>query len=145
MRTRTWIAYILVTCLSMAGCQSVEENISNDDSVQNIDTDINVDTTISILNSSVDRFIHIINSKNVRSIHSIFSGEIEVVEFAISGESKVKNKFIKDIKLPKSVLILFITRDNKVLIPSGSLQLQEHDIFVCIGTRDSIKSLQGIF
>ncbi len=107
--------------------------------------DMNIDTTISSLNSSVDRFVHIINSKNVKSLHSILSGEIEVVEFAVSGDSKIKNKYIKDIKLPKSILILFISRDEKIFIPTGSSQLLENDTFACIGTRHSIKMLQDFF
>ena len=108
-------------------------------------TDINIDSTISSLNSSVDKFIHIINSKNVKSVHSILSGEMEVVEFSISNESKMKNKIIKDIKLPKSVLVLFIARNEKIFIPTGAFKLLENDIFACIGTRDSIKTLQDFF
>ena len=109
-----------------------------------IASNLDIDTTISILNSSVDTFMAVINSKHMKSVHSIFSGEVEVVEFSIDERSKIKNKMIKDIKLPLLTLILFIERDNKILIPNGSFQLLEGDIFACIGTRDSIRHLQGI-
>ncbi len=98
-----------------------------------------------MLNASVDRFIHIVNSKNVKSLHSIFSGEIEVIEFTISSESKIKDKLIKDIRLPKETLILFILRNDEIFIPTGGFKLLENDVFACIGKRNSMKTLQGFF
>ena len=106
---------------------------------------LDIDSTISILNSSVDRFIRIINSKHIKGVYSILSGEVEVVEFSIVESSKLKNKLIKDIKFPDAVLILFITRDKNIFIPSGDFEFLEDDVLACIGTRDSIKTLQGLF
>lgn len=111
----------------------------------NMSVNIDIDSTISMLNASVDRFIHIVNSKNVKSLHSIFSGEIEVIEFTISSESKIKNKLIKDTRLPKETLILFILRDDEIFIPSGKFKLLENDVFACIGKREAMKTLQGFF
>ncbi len=111
----------------------------------NMSVNIDIDSTISMLNASVDRFIHIVNSKNVKSLHSIFSGEIEVIEFTISNESKIRNKLIKDIRLPKSTLILFILRDNHIFVPTGKFKILKNDVFACIGKREAMKTLQGFF
>ncbi len=106
---------------------------------------LDIDSTISILNASVDRFIRIINSKHVKGVYSVASGEVEVVEFKIGEDSKLKSEYVKDIKFPEDVIMLFITREGKIFIPSGSFKFLENDTLACIGTRDAIKSLQDFF
>ena len=56
---------------------------------------------------------------NVETLYHLFDHRVEAVEFKIDKESKVTNVPIMKLKLKDNLLICFIFRRGKVIIPSG--------------------------
>lgn len=60
--------------------------------------------------------------------------DMTVTEEMLNAGSQVKN-----LRLPEGVLIIMIKRDNKYLIPNGSLVLKPHDLLLVIAQSDVVK------
>ena len=59
------------------------------------------------------------------------SGEKIIIEFIIKHNHRFENKRIKDIKLPKDVLIVSIKKGEKTTIPNGDTILETNDLIMC--------------
>lgn len=70
--------------------------------------------------------------------------ESEFVELAVSPASRVVGKQIVDLHLPKSVLIVLLTRGEAYLTPRGATILQEGDDLLILADRPSVPMLQEL-
>ncbi|MBC8184002.1 hypothetical protein H8E88_23145 [candidate division KSB1 bacterium] len=64
-------------------------------------------------------------------------GAIE--QYLIEEKSSLVNKKLKDIQLPKNVLLGAVVRENKVIIPDGQTTLKIGDRVTFIGEKDEIE------
>jgi len=65
-------------------------------------------------------------------------GKVSIASYSVNELDEMENKKIKDIILPKSVLIVAILRDGEIIIPNGDTTLQKNDIIYLIGEKESI-------
>ena len=78
--------------------------------------------------------------------------EKQVVEFEVAPNSEADSRRIVDLKLPRGVLILLVTRDGQEIVPNGGTILYQGDIiqvladanFVCHGGDVFTKTRIGI-
>ena len=66
------------------------------------------------------------------------------MELAVSPASRVVGKQIVDLHLPKSVLIVLLTRGEAYLTPRGATILQEGDDLLILADRPSVPMLQEL-
>ncbi len=104
---------------------------------------LTIDATISLNNTIVNSILKLVRKGNIRSVHSLAEGKIEFVEITCQKGDKFDSRAIKDLKLPKDTLILFITRDKQNLLPSGNLVILAGDNLVIITTGESMKKLEN--
>uniref|UniRef100_A0A7C3YG80 Trk system potassium transporter TrkA n=1 Tax=Geoglobus ahangari TaxID=113653 RepID=A0A7C3YG80_9EURY len=71
-------------------------------------------------------------------------GELELVEIAVREDSQVVSKKIKEIKLPRDVIIAAIYRDDRIIVPRGDTVIKANDKLAVLGRRDSIKVLREV-
>ena len=69
----------------------------------------------------------------------------ELIEFIIPENSKVNEKRIYELGMPKNSLIAMILRDDKYIIPSGTLQLKANDVLYILIDKDNQEILNQIF
>lgn len=62
------------------------------------------------------------NSKNsnVETLYHMFDYQVEAIEFRVDGKNSVTDIPLKDLRLKEDVLISFINRNGKIIIPTGS-------------------------
>lgn len=62
------------------------------------------------------------NSKdnNIETLYHMFDYRVEAIEFLVDETSEVTDIPLKDLRLKKDVLISFINRNGKIIIPTGS-------------------------
>lgn len=56
---------------------------------------------------------------NIETLYHMFNQRVEAIEFKIDKDSKVTNKPLSELNIKKNVLISFINRHGKIIIPSG--------------------------
>lgn len=72
-------------------------------------------------------------------------GKIRLFEAKINQRSKLAGIAIKNLKLPKGVLIGLILRDHRMIIPHGNDVLEVHDNAYFIGFPEAIEKFSGKF
>lgn len=65
-------------------------------------------------------------------------GKVSIVNYKVNELEGMEGKKIKDINIPKSVLIAAILRDGEVIIPYGDTLLHDNDTIYLIGEKESI-------
>lgn len=73
------------------------------------------------------------------------NGKVAMSEFRIASDFYLNAKCIKNINLPKRVLIVAIKRDDEMIIPNGDTVLYTDDILYMIGVRDEIKNFTKMY
>jgi trk system potassium uptake protein len=69
---------------------------------------------------------------------------VEAIEFFVSENSNVTDIPLRDLKLKKHLLICFINRNGKIIIPTGNDCIQKNDTVMIITTHTGFTNLQDI-
>ena len=80
----------------------------------------------------------------IKSIHSIIEERGEVFEARALESSNIVGKPLKSLKLPKSICIGAIFKDNNMVIPKGDTIVDVNDIIVVFAEKKSVKKLETI-
>jgi len=97
-----------------------------------------IEATVSPKSSAVDSILKFIRRGTIKSVHTIFGGKAQVIEFIIEKKCPVLNTALKNIKMPKSSLILSVNRDEHRFVPDGDFIIKEKDILIVICTLKSL-------
>jgi trk system potassium uptake protein TrkA len=81
----------------------------------------------------------------IRGLHNLRDGFAEVFEAEVSDTSQLANQHVRDITLPKDVILGAIVRDGKVIIPNEDEMIKTEDILIMLASRDQAKTLEKIF
>lgn len=81
---------------------------------------------------------------NVETLYHLFDHRVEAVEFKIDKESKVTNTPIMKLKLKNNLLICFIFRRGKVIIPSGQDCILPGDSVMIVTTHTGFNDISNI-
>ena len=81
---------------------------------------------------------------NVETLYHLFDHRVEAVEFKIDKESKVTNIPIMKLKLKDNLLICFIFRRGKVIIPSGQDCILPGDHVMVVSTHTGFRDINNI-
>jgi len=73
------------------------------------------------------------------------NGKVAMSEFKIATEYYLNEKCIKNINLPRHILIVAIKRNDQMLIPNGETILYTGDILYIIGVKEEIKNFTKMY
>jgi len=94
--------------------------------------------------SAINTILQYIRRGKVLSAKSIKGEEAEVMEAVALPSSDIVGKPLKDISMPKGVLLISIIHENNVTIPSGTSVIEPDDRVVIFARRDAIPKLEKI-
>lgn len=85
-------------------------------------------------------------NSNVETLYNLFDNRVEAIEFRVNEPSSVTGKKLKDLnrKLKKNLLIAFINRNGKILIPSGNDSIEVGDTVMLVTTHTGFNDIQDI-
>lgn len=86
-----------------------------------------------------------IESAGMRLLASLNRGRASICEIILPKDSKLDGKALKDIELPKSSLVISVTRNENLIIPKGDTKVYSGDEVVAVCDVDSQKKLLKIF
>jgi len=81
---------------------------------------------------------------DILSLTSVAEGGAEIIEARIGSESKLSGKTLQEASLPKSSLVGSIIRDNKIIIPSGTDQINVGDRVIFFTLKESIREVEKL-
>lgn len=91
--------------------------------------------------SSILRYVR---RGDILSLTAIAEDRAEIIESRVGDNSALKDKLLKEAKLPKNTIIGMIIRDNQMIVPSGSDIIGKGDKLIIFTLRESIKEIEKI-
>lgn len=110
-----------------------------------IASSLGIDVAFSPTDSMVTSVLQYMRRDTMHAVYSISGGEVEVLEMLVEETSKVAGHRIRDLKLPKSTLVLSVTRGEQNIIPGGNLVLEQGDYVIIIVYKKSAPQIEKLF
>ena len=83
-------------------------------------------------------------SSEIDTLYHLFDSKAEAIEFRIKEASPVVGKELKDLHLKSDLLIAFINRRGKIIIPSGSDTIEVGDSVMIVTTHTGLNEIRDI-
>ena len=83
-----------------------------------------------------------IKAPGVTAIEHLVEGRLQVRQLRVSPESSFIGKKIKDVDLPRDVLLTAIHREGEVLIPGGNDRLKPGDEIMVVGRKEAMGDVE---
>ena len=87
----------------------------------------------------------IITVAKALDVENFVGGKARLLEYKIAENSPLVNKMVKHCEFPKDTLIVGITRNEELFIPSGETVLHQEDKVIFMGLSHSLDILAGKF
>lgn len=81
---------------------------------------------------------------DIETLYHIFDSKAEAIEFRIREESSVTDVCLANLSLKKNLLIAFINRNGKIIIPSGNDCIRVGDTVTIVTTHSRLKDIRDI-
>lgn len=81
---------------------------------------------------------------NIETLYHMFDNRAEAIEFLVDEESEVTGKPIMDLKLRKHLIISFINRNGRIIIPSGQDTIEVGDTVMIVTTHSGFDDIRDI-
>ncbi|MCW8897372.1 MAG: Trk system potassium transporter TrkA [Flavobacteriales bacterium] len=110
----------------------------------NLSHNIGIDTLINkkiIAANNIFTFLR----KGVSAIANFHGVDGEIIEFNVKADTKILSKPLRELKLPETVSVAGVVRNNKGFIPFGGFQLEENDKVIVFSKKESILELEKLF
>jgi len=103
---------------------------------------IGLDQVVSPRLSAINTILRLIRRGKVLSAISIKGEQAEVMEAVALETSDIVSRPLKDISLPKGVLLVAIIRGDEVIIPSGDSVVEPDDRIIIFAQRTAIPKIE---
>lgn len=81
---------------------------------------------------------------NIETLYHMFDYRVEAIEFRVDEESNVTNVTLKDLSLKKNLLICFINRGGRIIIPTGQDSIHVGDTVMIVTTHTGFNDISDI-
>ena len=81
---------------------------------------------------------------NIETLYHLFDGRVEAIEFSIDVTSKVTDIPLMKLKLKEQVLVAFINRNGRIILPSGQDCIQLGDTVMIVTTHKGFDDVEDI-
>lgn len=106
---------------------------------------LGIDVVVNPRGSTVSTILQHVRRGRIRGVHSVREGAGEFIEAEALDTSSIAGKSIRDIKLPKGILIGSIVRGDQVIIPRGDTTIMAKDRVVLFTNADLVRKVEKLF
>ena len=121
-----------MTLLNSAGYSSIVRSLG-------------IDAFVNPRAITVSRVLQHVRRGRIRAVHSVQNGAGEIIEAEALETSPLVGQPLHDFDLPAGLRIGAILRDGKVLIPSGSTQIEAQDRVVIFAVAEHVHDVEQLF
>jgi trk system potassium uptake protein TrkA len=137
----------LVICQLAKSAFNVPTTIARVNNPKNIEvfTILGVDITISSTSMIAEVIEEKLDHTGIKSLIKLRDGEFVISEIEIMRDCPIKDKSLREIKLPNKFTIIAVVREGQVLIPNGDTQIKENDLIIAGSQKKDQHELKEIF
>ena len=81
---------------------------------------------------------------NIETLYHLFDGRVEAIEFSIDEASKATDTPLMQLKLKQQVLVAFINRNGRIILPSGQDCIRVGDTVMIVTTHNGFDEIDDI-
>ncbi len=108
-----------------------------------------IDIAVSPSQATIGALLRDVRQGAVVAGHRLRWGNAEAIEFEVNGDrksSQVVGKAIRDLKLPKTAIVAAILREEEIILPEPTTQIQRGDhVVVYAGNRHDMRRVEKLF
>lgn len=127
---------------TVARIRNVEYKVRTADMLQK---DMKVDLIINPESITATEIEHIIMTPSAMSVEEFASGKIKMFEAKLKSDSPYIDVPLKNLTLPRDILVAMVFRHQKMIIPRGDDVLQANDNVYFVGMFDAIDEFEKSF
>jgi len=106
---------------------------------------LHMDAVVSKQQITVNAITRLIKGKDIAKFAELPGLDAEIVEFIVKDSSKVTKKPIMKLRVPEGSIIGAILRNDELMIPKGSTQIQAGDRVVVFSLPEAFPSVESLF
>ncbi len=106
---------------------------------------LRVDACVSPRMATASAVLRYIRGDKVFSVSRLEQSNSEVIEFEIPEDSAIAGKAIRNVNIPKGIIVGAITRGEDIIIPSGDDTIEEGDHVIVLSLEESIAKAEKFF
>lgn len=119
--------------------------VALNDRYKSLSSVLEVDALVSVKSVVAATMLELVRRAHIRTIHDFYEDDVELVELSLGKDSLVSGKPLKELSLPKGVLVGFAFQGDTIVVPTGDTVLQGGDVVGFIARKGSIAGLERIF
>jgi trk system potassium uptake protein TrkA len=104
-----------------------------------------IDLVLNPRAAMVDEIVRSVHRDDLSAITILEGGKGRMIEIVAQKETKFVGKPLRDIKLPKQMLVGGLIRDGELIIPRGHHEIQVGDHILIFTTRSAVAKVKGLF
>ena len=81
---------------------------------------------------------------NIETLYHLFDHRVEAIEFKVDQESEVTGTPLQALDLKRHLLVAFINRNGKIIIPSGQVTIERGDTVMVVTTHTGFNDITDI-
>ena len=106
---------------------------------------VGIDLAVSVKNLAVEAILQEVEHLEILRTVTLHGGDLMVFETKVARRSVAVRKQIKNIRLPKGVLIVGLLRKGKTLIPNGDDQIRKGDRVIIFCFQEMMERIDRMF
>lgn len=126
------------------GCKS-NMALVNNNAFQNLTHMVGIDAYINPKNVTISKVLQHVRRGRIRAVYSVDNGNAEIIEGEALETSYLVGAPLRDLSLPEGTRIGAVYRDNKIIQPSGDMQIRPKDRVIVFATADAVKDVEQMF
>lgn len=83
-------------------------------------------------------------SSEIETLYHLFDARAEAIEFSIKEKSPVVGKSLRELQIKDNILIAFINRKGKIIIPTGADTIEVGDSVMIVTTHTGLNEIRDI-
>jgi len=119
--------------------------ITLNDRYSSIGSSLEVDALISIKGVVAATVLEMVRRAHIRTIHDFYEDNVELVELKVALNSPVAARELKNLDIPKSVLVVYVMRGEDLIVPSGSTMIEGGDSIGIVSRKTDLPELESAF
>lgn len=106
---------------------------------------VGVDAGVSGRLAAANEILRFVRRGRIRSVTTFQDNSAEAIEMEVGADSKAIGKTLKEVRLPRSVMVAGIIRDGESFIPHGDTEIMIDDDLILITLPDAVHAVEEVF
>ncbi len=106
---------------------------------------VHIDTLINLKTTVAGAILDLVRKANIKRLYSFVEGELELVELSVGKSSGVVGVALKNLGLPRQILIAFVIHGGKTIIPNGDMIIDFGDTVGVVLPKSQIERIESLF